>query len=137
MKVVPFLVLALVACKSNKPAAPAATGSAAAVVVPVPKAAPAAPEVPKYTPPEAPDDEVVPVQAQEAGSAVAKVVPRDPVVRQFDKLDADHDGKLTPAEVEQMYGDDVDANGDGEISKDELSAAMREARIHARASVVR
>jgi hypothetical protein len=135
MKVVPLLVLALVACKSHKATAPAA-GSATAAA-PAPRSAPApAPALPKYVAPEAPADEVVPVQAAHAGSAVV-AAPRDPMVRMHDRLDTNHDGKLTPAEVRKDLGDDVDADGDGEISKQELQEALRAKRIRARASLTR
>ena len=135
MKLAPLVVFALVACKSHKPVAPAA--GSAVVATPVAKSVPtpapaAAPAAPSYVAPSAPDDEVVPQQAAAAGSAVVPVVNRDPVARQFDKLDANHDGKLTPDEVNQHFSQDVDTNGDGEISKSELEAAMREKRIRAR-----
>ena len=137
MKLVPLLVLALVGCKSHKPAAQA-TGSAA-VAVPAPKSAPgtAAPELPKYTAPKVPEGEVEPAQAAQAagsGSAAAPVVIHDPVAREVDRLDTDHDGKLTPDEVKKSLGDDVDTNGDGEISRDELAEAMRAKRVRARTS---
>jgi hypothetical protein len=135
MKLVPLLVLALVACKSHKPAAPApATGSATAALpaaTPTPTGAPA-PALPHYIAPEAPDDEVVPAQAMPHEGSAAPVVQRDPQARIHDKLDANHDGKLTPDEVKKAYGDDVDTDGDGEISKSELQEAMRVKRVRAR-----
>lgn len=135
MKLVPLLVLALVACKSHKPAAPA-TGSATAALPaakPTPTAAPApAPALPRYIAPEVPDDEVVPAQAMPHEGSAAPVVQRDPQARIHDKLDANHDGKLTPDEVKKAYGDDVDTDGDGEISKSELQEAMRVKRFRAR-----
>lgn len=134
MKLVSLLVLALVGCKSHKPAAPAA-GSAAAAAPAQKLASPtAAPELPKYTAPEVPEGEVEPAQAvQTAGSAAVPVVIRDPVAREVDRLDANHDGKLTTDEARKSLGDDVDTNGDGEISRDELAEAMRAKRLRARA----
>ena len=133
MKLVPLLMLALVACKPHKRAAPA-TGSATAAIPaakPTPTAAPA-PVLPHYTAPEAPDDEVVPAQAMPHEGSAAAVVQRDPLARIQNKLDANHDGKLTPDEVKKAYGSDVDTNGDGEISGSELQEAMRVKRFRAR-----
>ncbi len=138
MKLVPLLVLALVACKSEKASKPAA-GSAAPVEATAPKAAPTpAPVLPKYTAPTVPEGEVEPAQAA-VGSAVApRAVPRDPVDRAMSQIDADHDGKVTPAELaaSSLKLDDpaaLDTNGDGQISRDELAAGLREQRVRARA----
>ncbi len=138
MKLVPLLVLALVACKSEKTAKPAA-GSAAPVAASAPKASPTeTPKLAPYTAPSVPEGEVEPAQA---GSAAAPrvAVPHDPMARMLGQLDADHDGKVTPAEVRSgklniADPDALDTNGDGQISKDELAAGFREQRIRARAS---
>lgn len=136
MKLVPLLVLALVACKSEKTAKPAA-GSAAPVAASVPKATPTeAPKLAPYTAPSVPDGEVVPAQA---GSAVVPHVaaPHEPMARMLGQLDADHDGKVTPAEVRAgklniADPDALDTNEDGQISRDELAAGFRAQRLRAR-----
>jgi len=141
MKLVPLLVLALVACKPDRSAKPAAR-SAAPVAAPAPKATPApAPQLaPAYSAPALPEGEIAPVQA---GSAAApRPVIKDPVARDLDRIDADHDGKVTPAEVRasKLKIDDpaaLDTDGDGQISKAELATGLREQRIRARAGLKR
>ena len=144
MKVALLLVVALVACKPDKAAKPAAGSEAIAAPVAAPgpalapvaaaKAAPA-PQVASYIAPATPEGEVAPVQA---GSAAAPhLVKHDPVARAYDQLDADHDGKVTPAEVTagKLHLDDpaaLDTDGDGQISRDELAAGLREQRSRAR-----
>jgi Ca2+-binding EF-hand superfamily protein len=51
--------------------------------------------------------------------------PGDPA-RQFERLDADHDGFVTPAEIQPMLAKRfarLDANHDGVLSPDEIAAA--------------
>jgi len=59
----------------------------------------------------------------------------DRAVAMHTRLDADHDGKLTPAELAaapgRMHFDDpaaLDTNHDGDISADELAAAIKARR---------
>jgi hypothetical protein len=148
MKLVPLLVLALAACKSEKAAKPAAGSAAvseATVAKTAPKPAPApAPALPTYTPPALPEGEVEPVQAAATGAAAAPrvVIAHDPVDRTLSQIDADHDGKVTPAELKAsaLKLDDpaaLDTDGDGQISRQELAEGLRAQRARARASLRR
>ena len=47
----------------------------------------------------------------------------------FDRLDADHDGKVTKDEVMQVFAK-VDADGDGSITKDEMLKSIHSAISH-------
>lgn len=47
----------------------------------------------------------------------------------FDRLDADHDGKLSKDEVMQHFAQ-VDADGDGSVTKEELMKSMQGASGH-------
>jgi hypothetical protein len=153
MKVAPLLLVAsLAACKPSSSAKPAA-GSAAPAPAPVahdraPGPAPALPppdqqgEAEEPAPPENRrpsldkngDGVISPEEREQAREERA--------TRMRDRLDLNHDGKLTPDEVAATGSshrgpqfDDpkaLDTNNDGEISPDELQAGMRELRAQRR-----
>lgn len=150
MKAVSFALLAaLAACKSeSKPAAKEAPAEPAAAAPRAPRERPALPsegtddDGPRPHMPgrdrrsaDTDGDGVVSAEEREAAhEARAQRMAQ----RLEDRLDANHDGKLTPDELAASGSDHrgprfadpkaVDANNDGVISPEELQAAMEERR---------
>ena len=80
--------------------------------------------------PNAPNAAAAPNAATQQPPSTAPAGPVPDIAAIFDKLDVNHDGKLTPDEAQahptvMAHFADADANHDGVVTKDEFTSAFR------------